>query len=228
MALMKVYNGVLKDSKSQVVDHNDTFHLISEELELESYSVSDGVITNFMRKAEVGTGTVTETAATHSFEFTTGVSAAAAEASLYTRDTWTLGEDTIIASFKLDSHVVGAGAGQRVTQLGFLDIVGVATIAFVCNDAGQWSAYLHDGIASQSTNITIAGTPTLTVSANRNRQAFYVDGMKIVEYANANIAVTYATFATIFSTVSAAVARTMSISNFDISIRVKPSRPKKL
>lgn len=224
MGLIKVYQGIEEDSKSKVATHTDTFHIISEELELERYQQSDGTLTNFTTTAIVGTGTVTETAATHSIDISTGIAAAPAEAAYETADTVTLTENPWVLNFRMLSHVSGTGAGKQ-TQIGL--IAAVQVIAFNCDNAGAWSAYVYDGATAYSKAISVSDGDLLTLRIDKYRQAFYVNGVEVWESGNGDHTVAYIVSMNVSST-STTAARELKISNFSISNIAKPARQKKL
>lgn len=224
MGLIKVYNGIEEDSKSKVATHTDTFHRISEEIELERYQQSNGLLTNFTTTAIVGAGTVTETAATHSIDISTGIAAAPAEAAYELADTITLTENPWVLNFRMLTHTGGTGTG-KLTEMGL--IAAVQAIEFRCDNAGAWSAYVYDGTTAYSKAITVSDGDLLTLRIDKYRQAFYVNGVEVWESGNGDHTVAYIVSMNV-SSLTTTAARILKISNFSISNIAKPVRPKKL
>ncbi len=224
MGLMKVYNGIVKGAEQQVSTHTDNFHIISEELELESYIAPDGVLTDFMTTAVTGGGAITYDAATHSINFDTG--AVGANSVLYsTKDTYTLGEHIIVATYRLLSHVPGTGTEN--TRIGLYNSV-TKYITFYYDDVlGIWRVIAANGASMSYANVTVTPPCTLTVAANKYRQTFYIDGVKVHESGlviDTSVAYSIVVRMSGITTVS----RTAGIGNFIFSKLMKPVRPLKL
>lgn len=224
MGLIKVRNGVIDDTEGKVKLHTDVFHIHSEEIELERYQAANGVITNFMQKVEVGTGTVTETV--HSIDLSTGITAGVAEAD-YGVSSWghVLDENDLIVNFRLKDFVVGVGTGMSAA-IGLFAVAG-ESIVFLMTGGGSWFAYVHDGTTAYSKAVTIVDGDELTISADKYRQTFYVNGVKVWETFRSNLIASYEPLCVVSCT-STTTAREIKIDNFELMLVAKPSRPKKL